>query len=120
MVLLLCVVDHTVTTVGAVLFSLVCVSHRNLCPQIVLNTAGDGNCLSHACSLGIWGVHDHDRLLRRALLGTFQVSHGVSRSCSGPSEPKLTILLSGLLLMGSISCRCFLAPCRSSARRLPH
>ncbi|KAK9864325.1 hypothetical protein WJX84_008928 [Apatococcus fuscideae] len=40
--------------------------------QIVLNTAGDGNCLSHACSLGIWGVHDHDRLLRRALLGTFQ------------------------------------------------
>ena len=30
----------------------------------------DGNCLSHACSLGVWGVHDHDAELRRAVSGT--------------------------------------------------
>jgi hypothetical protein len=30
----------------------------------------DGNCLSHACSLGVWGVHDHDAELRRAISGT--------------------------------------------------
>lgn len=32
--------------------------------QLVLQTLGDGNCLSHACSLGVWGVHDRDARLR--------------------------------------------------------
>jgi hypothetical protein len=32
--------------------------------QLVLTTLGDGNCLSHACSLGIWGIHDRDSRLR--------------------------------------------------------
>lgn len=33
-------------------------------PQLVLATLGDGNCLSHACSLGVWGIHDRDSRLR--------------------------------------------------------
>lgn len=33
-------------------------------PQLVLTTLGDGNCLSHACSLGVWGIHDRDSRLR--------------------------------------------------------
>lgn len=35
--------------------------------QYVLHTMGDGNCLSHACSLGVWGVHDRDKQLRHAI-----------------------------------------------------
>lgn len=38
--------------------------------QLVLNTQGDGNCLSHACSLGVWGVHDRDSQLRGAIRST--------------------------------------------------
>jgi hypothetical protein len=33
-------------------------------PQLALATQGDGNCLSHACSLGVWGIHDRDSRLR--------------------------------------------------------
>jgi OTU domain-containing protein 7 len=29
---------------------------------------GDGNCLLHAASLAMWGVHDRQLMLRRALL----------------------------------------------------
>lgn len=38
--------------------------------QLVLTTLGDGNCLSHACSLGVWGIHDRDGLLRGAIAAT--------------------------------------------------
>jgi hypothetical protein len=32
-----------------------------------LLTRADGNCLLHAVSLGMWGVHDHEGRLRAAL-----------------------------------------------------
>ncbi|XP_012585489.1 PREDICTED: OTU domain-containing protein 7B isoform X2 [Condylura cristata] len=32
-----------------------------------LATTGDGNCLLHAASLGMWGFHDRDLVLRKAL-----------------------------------------------------
>lgn len=32
-----------------------------------LATTGDGNCLLHAASLGMWGFHDRDLILRKAL-----------------------------------------------------
>jgi hypothetical protein len=35
-----------------------------------VRTTPDGNCLSHACSLGVWGYHDHDAELRRAVCAT--------------------------------------------------
>lgn len=38
--------------------------------QLVLATLGDGNCLSHACSLGQWGIHDRDSRLRSAIQAT--------------------------------------------------
>ena len=34
---------------------------------IPLKTQGDGNCLLHAVSLGMWGVHDRKLFLRKAL-----------------------------------------------------
>ncbi|XP_056300264.1 OTU domain-containing protein 7B isoform X2 [Pseudoliparis swirei] len=41
------------------------VSHcQNLLP---LATSGDGNCLLHAASLGMWGFHDRDLMLRKSL-----------------------------------------------------
>lgn len=39
-------------------------------PQLVLTTLGDGNCLSHSCSLGVWGIHDRDGRLRSAIQAT--------------------------------------------------
>nr|XP_057910047.1 OTU domain-containing protein 7B isoform X2 [Doryrhamphus excisus] len=42
-----------------------------------LTTTGDGNCLLHAASLGMWGCHDRDLSLRKALLE--QMSHGVEQ-----------------------------------------
>ncbi len=39
-----------------------------------VRTTPDGNCLSHACSLGVWGIHDHDAELRRAINGTMAAS----------------------------------------------
>ncbi|XP_062897864.1 OTU domain-containing protein 7B isoform X1 [Mobula hypostoma] len=35
-----------------------------------LATTGDGNCLLHAASLGMWGFHDRDLMLRKALYTT--------------------------------------------------
>lgn len=35
-----------------------------------MRTTPDGNCLSHACSLGVWGVLDHDSALRQAIAAT--------------------------------------------------
>jgi len=32
-----------------------------------LSTVGDGNCLLHAVSLGMWGFHDRMLILRKAL-----------------------------------------------------
>ncbi|KAM8870806.1 OTU domain-containing protein 7B isoform 2-T2 [Spinachia spinachia] len=37
---------------------------QNLLP---LATSGDGNCLLHAASLGMWGFHDRDLMLRKSL-----------------------------------------------------
>ena len=47
------------------------------CPKLTpLATSGDGNCLLHAVSLGMWGFHDRELLLRtllyRLLTGTDQ------------------------------------------------
>ncbi|XP_019719424.1 OTU domain-containing protein 7B [Hippocampus comes] len=39
-----------------------------------LTTTGDGNCLLHAASLGMWGCHDRDLSLRKALHE--QMDHG--------------------------------------------
>ncbi|XP_055479205.1 OTU domain-containing protein 7A [Psammomys obesus] len=45
-------------------WSTVCTSCKKLLP---LATTGDGNCLLHAASLGMWGFHDRDLVLRKAL-----------------------------------------------------
>ncbi|XP_006861980.1 PREDICTED: OTU domain-containing protein 7A-like [Chrysochloris asiatica] len=45
-------------------WSAVCTSCKRLLP---LATTGDGNCLLHAASLGMWGFHDRDLVLRKAL-----------------------------------------------------
>ena len=37
-----------------------------------LSTVGDGNCLLHAVSLGMWGFHDRLLILRRSLYKTLQ------------------------------------------------
>jgi hypothetical protein len=37
-----------------------------------LKTSGDGNCLLHAASLGLWGVHDRDLAMRKALKQAIQ------------------------------------------------
>eukprot|EP01129_Flabellula_baltica_P008150 TRINITY_DN3212_c0_g1_i2.p1 TRINITY_DN3212_c0_g1~~TRINITY_DN3212_c0_g1_i2.p1 ORF type:complete len:509 (+),score=95.45 TRINITY_DN3212_c0_g1_i2:81-1529(+) len=44
--------------------------HSELSYVQPLKTEGDGNCLLHAVSLGMWGVHDRDLLLRMALYET--------------------------------------------------
>ncbi|XP_064820347.1 OTU domain-containing protein 7A-like, partial [Oncorhynchus masou masou] len=43
-----------------------CTSCKRLLP---LATTGDGNCLLHAASLGMWGFHDRDLVLRKSLYG---------------------------------------------------
>ena len=45
---------------------------------IPLSTTGDGNCLLHAASLGMWGFQDRKFLLRRALRSALQNSKGNS------------------------------------------
>eukprot|EP00062_Callorhinchus_milii_P002614 gi/632938948/ref/XP_007907016.1/ PREDICTED: OTU domain-containing protein 7A [Callorhinchus milii] len=45
-------------------WSVACSSCKRLLP---LATTGDGNCLLHAASLGMWGFHDRDLVLRKAL-----------------------------------------------------
>ncbi|XP_072004130.1 OTU domain-containing protein 7A [Engystomops pustulosus] len=45
-------------------WSSTCSSCKRLLP---LATTGDGNCLLHAASLGMWGFHDRDLVLRKAL-----------------------------------------------------
>ncbi|XP_069758438.1 OTU domain-containing protein 7A-like isoform X2 [Narcine bancroftii] len=45
-------------------WSVVCSSCKRLLP---LATTGDGNCLLHAASLGMWGFHDRDLMLRKSL-----------------------------------------------------
>ena len=42
------------------------------CPKLTpLHTSGDGNCLLHAVSLGMWGFHDRELLLRTSLYRLF-------------------------------------------------
>ncbi|XP_061531295.1 LOW QUALITY PROTEIN: OTU domain-containing protein 7B [Phycodurus eques] len=43
-----------------------------------LTTTGDGNCLLHAASLGMWGCHDRDLSLRKALRE--QMDHGAEQN----------------------------------------
>ncbi|KAJ8248759.1 hypothetical protein GJAV_G00227430 [Gymnothorax javanicus] len=45
-------------------WSTLCTSCKRLLP---LATTGDGNCLLHAASLGMWGFHDRDLVLRKSL-----------------------------------------------------
>ncbi|KAK7891539.1 hypothetical protein WMY93_023502 [Mugilogobius chulae] len=45
-------------------WSTMCMSCKKLLP---LATTGDGNCLLHAASLGMWGFHDRDLMLRKSL-----------------------------------------------------
>ncbi|XP_028814481.1 OTU domain-containing protein 7A [Denticeps clupeoides] len=45
-------------------WSNMCTSCKKLLP---LATTGDGNCLLHAASLGMWGFHDRDLVLRKSL-----------------------------------------------------
>uniref|UniRef100_A0A8C1MWL8 ubiquitinyl hydrolase 1 n=1 Tax=Cyprinus carpio TaxID=7962 RepID=A0A8C1MWL8_CYPCA len=45
-------------------WSTMCTSCKKLLP---LATTGDGNCLLHAASLGMWGFHDRDLVLRKSL-----------------------------------------------------
>ncbi|XP_028678970.2 OTU domain-containing protein 7A [Erpetoichthys calabaricus] len=45
-------------------WSTMCTSCKRLLP---LATTGDGNCLLHAASLGMWGFHDRDLMLRKSL-----------------------------------------------------
>ncbi|XP_049902239.1 OTU domain-containing protein 7B isoform X5 [Epinephelus moara] len=47
---------------------------QNLLP---LATSGDGNCLLHAASLGMWGFHDRDLMLRKSLYAL--MDHGLER-----------------------------------------
>ncbi|CAL9706187.1 unnamed protein product [Knipowitschia caucasica] len=47
---------------------------QNLLP---LATSGDGNCLLHAASLGMWGFHDRDLMLRKSLYAL--MDHGPER-----------------------------------------
>ncbi|XP_039475726.1 OTU domain-containing protein 7B isoform X4 [Oreochromis aureus] len=42
-----------------------------------LATSGDGNCLLHAASLGMWGFHDRDLMLRKSLYAL--MDHGLER-----------------------------------------
>lgn len=42
-----------------------------VCQRLMpMATTGDGNCLLHAASLAMWGVHDRDLILRKALYDT--------------------------------------------------
>ncbi|XP_061573418.1 OTU domain-containing protein 7B isoform X2 [Cololabis saira] len=42
-----------------------------------LATSGDGNCLLHAASLGMWGFHDRDLMLRKSLYAL--MDHGLEK-----------------------------------------
>ena len=44
---------------------------ENICrPLYPMITSGDGNCLLHAASLAMWGLHDRYLILRKALNST--------------------------------------------------
>ena len=40
------------------------------------SSPGDGNCLLHAASLAMWGVHDRELRLRRSLKREMEGAHG--------------------------------------------
>lgn len=47
-----------------------------LCQRLMpLATTGDGNCLLHAASLAMWGIHDRQLILRKALYMQLTESH---------------------------------------------
>ncbi|XP_076443310.1 uncharacterized protein LOC143281908 [Babylonia areolata] len=49
--------------------------HHGLCQRLFpMATTGDGNCLLHAASLSMWGIHDRLLTLRNALLDTLTSS----------------------------------------------
>ncbi|CAF0818005.1 unnamed protein product [Brachionus calyciflorus] len=41
-------------------------------PLYPMSTSGDGNCLLHAASLAMWGLHDRSLVLRKALHSTLE------------------------------------------------
>ncbi|RNA24095.1 OTU domain-containing 7B-like isoform X1 [Brachionus plicatilis] len=41
-------------------------------PLYPMSTSGDGNCLLHAASLSMWGLHDRSLVLRKALHSTLE------------------------------------------------
>ncbi|KAK3588631.1 hypothetical protein CHS0354_021499 [Potamilus streckersoni] len=46
-------------------------AEMGLCQRLLpMATTGDGNCLLHAASLGMWGIHDRQLMLRQALYKT--------------------------------------------------
>uniref|UniRef100_A0AAJ7SL53 ubiquitinyl hydrolase 1 n=1 Tax=Petromyzon marinus TaxID=7757 RepID=A0AAJ7SL53_PETMA len=55
----------------------------NLQRLLPLATTGDGNCLLHAASLGMWGFHDRNLALRKALHG---LVHGTAPPDSGDNH----------------------------------
>ncbi|KAL5005349.1 hypothetical protein ScPMuIL_018805 [Solemya velum] len=47
-----------------------------LCQRLLpMATTGDGNCLLHAASLAMWGIHDRQLMLRKALYSTLTKKH---------------------------------------------
>ncbi|EPQ10669.1 OTU domain-containing protein 7A [Myotis brandtii] len=68
-------------------WSTVCTSCKRLLP---LATTGDGNCLLHAASLGMWGFHDRDLVLRKALytmMRTGAEREALKRSVDNAEDP---------------------------------
>ncbi|KAK3097479.1 hypothetical protein FSP39_009970 [Pinctada imbricata] len=46
-------------------------AEMGVCQRLLpMATTGDGNCLLHAASLAMWGIHDRELMLRRALYDT--------------------------------------------------
>lgn len=39
----------------------------SLCRMVTVNTLGDGNCLMHAASIGMWAVNDRYQILRKTV-----------------------------------------------------
>ncbi|XP_033749175.1 OTU domain-containing protein 7A-like [Pecten maximus] len=46
-------------------------AEMGICQRLLpMATSGDGNCLLHAASLAMWGIHDRELMLRKALYDT--------------------------------------------------
>lgn len=82
-------------------------------PQLVLTTLGDGNCLSHACSLGVWGIHDRDSRLRWVLglgAGEERGSCGAAINCRAVQCTQAAFPSWCACLAVTGACNCRLSP----------